>query len=227
MLREFWKEGLFEELDARYYRLINRAHHVEDEVDVDALGDYSPFETFREIFNGAQRRPPGLLRQDDPLRLQDPAAGAAPGRGPGLDGARARVAGAAARPPPDRARGDDPGRHQVPRRRHEAHLQARDRQRSSPARSSSGPTRWASRCRSRSGCEDDAREFVEDVLSSDAAQRPRADRQRQGPRGDGGRGALRAQGLGPALARALAALLPRPRARVPKDADDERTDRRR
>ena len=40
------------ELDARYYRLINRAHHVEDEVDVAALGDYSPFETFQEIFNG-------------------------------------------------------------------------------------------------------------------------------------------------------------------------------
>jgi asparagine synthase (glutamine-hydrolysing) len=53
MLREFWKEGLFEELDARYYRLINRAHHVENEVDVGALGDYSPFDTFREIFNGA------------------------------------------------------------------------------------------------------------------------------------------------------------------------------
>jgi asparagine synthase (glutamine-hydrolysing) len=52
MMREFWKEGLFDELDARYYRLINRAHHVEDEVDTGALGDYSPFETFREIFNG-------------------------------------------------------------------------------------------------------------------------------------------------------------------------------
>ena len=52
MLREFWKEGLFEELDRRYYRLINRAHHVENEVDVAALGDYSPFQTFQEIFNG-------------------------------------------------------------------------------------------------------------------------------------------------------------------------------
>ncbi len=52
MLREFWKEGLFEELDARYYRLINRAHHVENEVDVGRLGDYSPFETFQGIFNG-------------------------------------------------------------------------------------------------------------------------------------------------------------------------------
>jgi len=52
MMREFWKEGLFDELDSRYYRLINRAHHVEQEVDTDALGDYSPFETFKEIFNG-------------------------------------------------------------------------------------------------------------------------------------------------------------------------------
>ena len=53
MLREFWKEGLFEDLDARYYRLINRAHHVENEVDVAALGDYHPFSTFSEIFHGA------------------------------------------------------------------------------------------------------------------------------------------------------------------------------
>jgi asparagine synthase (glutamine-hydrolysing) len=53
MLREFWREGLFEELDARYYRLINRAHQVENEVDVGRLGDYSPFETFQGIFNGA------------------------------------------------------------------------------------------------------------------------------------------------------------------------------
>jgi len=52
MLREFWSKGLFEELDARYFQLINRAHNVEHEVDTGALGEYSPFETFREIFNG-------------------------------------------------------------------------------------------------------------------------------------------------------------------------------
>jgi asparagine synthase (glutamine-hydrolysing) len=52
MLKDFWAEGLFEDLDARYYRLVNRAHDVSNEVDVAALGDYSPFETFREIFNG-------------------------------------------------------------------------------------------------------------------------------------------------------------------------------
>ena len=52
MLRDFWAEGLFEDLDARYFRLINRSHHIEREVDTEALGDYSPFETFQEIFNG-------------------------------------------------------------------------------------------------------------------------------------------------------------------------------
>jgi asparagine synthase (glutamine-hydrolysing) len=53
MLQEFWREGLFGDLDARYFRLINRTSQLEGEVDLGALGDYSPFETFREIFNGA------------------------------------------------------------------------------------------------------------------------------------------------------------------------------
>ena len=52
LLKEFWRDGLFEDLDARYFRLINRAPHLGDEVDFDALGEYSPFETFQEIFNG-------------------------------------------------------------------------------------------------------------------------------------------------------------------------------
>jgi asparagine synthase (glutamine-hydrolysing) len=52
LLRDFWQEGLFEDLDARYFRLINRSHHIEDEVEINALGDYSPFETFKEIFHG-------------------------------------------------------------------------------------------------------------------------------------------------------------------------------
>jgi asparagine synthase (glutamine-hydrolysing) len=53
MLQEFWRDGLFEDLDARYFRLINRTSHIDGEVDLAALGDYSPFETFREIFNGS------------------------------------------------------------------------------------------------------------------------------------------------------------------------------
>jgi asparagine synthase (glutamine-hydrolysing) len=53
LMRDAWSQGLFDEdLDARYFRLINRAGDVGDEVDTAALGDYSPFESFREIFNG-------------------------------------------------------------------------------------------------------------------------------------------------------------------------------
>ena len=52
LLKEFWSDGLFEDLDARYFRLINRAPHLDGEVDFDALGEYSPFETFQAIFNG-------------------------------------------------------------------------------------------------------------------------------------------------------------------------------
>jgi asparagine synthase (glutamine-hydrolysing) len=52
MLQEFWRSGLFEDLDARYFQLINRTPHLAGEVDLQALGDYSPFETFKAIFNG-------------------------------------------------------------------------------------------------------------------------------------------------------------------------------
>ncbi len=52
LLAQFWREGLFEELDARYFRLIDRAPELQGEVDLEALGDYSPFDAFREIFNG-------------------------------------------------------------------------------------------------------------------------------------------------------------------------------
>ncbi len=52
MLREFWRDGLFEDMDRRYFRLINRAPLLEDEIHWNLLGDYSPFETFQTIFNG-------------------------------------------------------------------------------------------------------------------------------------------------------------------------------
>ena len=52
LLREFWREGLFEDLDARYFRLINRAPDLGDEIDWTQLRGYSPFETFKQIFHG-------------------------------------------------------------------------------------------------------------------------------------------------------------------------------
>lgn len=52
LLTEFWREGLFDSMDRRYFRLINRAHDL-SEVRWELLGDYSPFETFRGLFHGA------------------------------------------------------------------------------------------------------------------------------------------------------------------------------
>lgn len=53
LLQEFWREGLFEDVDRRYFRLINRAPSLGDEINWAALGQYDPWETFRTIFHGA------------------------------------------------------------------------------------------------------------------------------------------------------------------------------
>lgn len=52
LLQKFWKEGLFDDMDRRYFRLINRASTLQEEINWKLLGDYSPFETFQSIFNG-------------------------------------------------------------------------------------------------------------------------------------------------------------------------------
>jgi asparagine synthase (glutamine-hydrolysing) len=50
LLQEFWREGLFDDLDKRYFRLINRANTIGDEINWEALSDYSPYESFIRIF---------------------------------------------------------------------------------------------------------------------------------------------------------------------------------
>ncbi|MFC1824173.1 asparagine synthase (glutamine-hydrolyzing) [Thermodesulfobacteriota bacterium] len=52
LMKSFWREGLFNDMDARYYRLINRATGLGDEINWELLGDYQPFEKFKAIFNG-------------------------------------------------------------------------------------------------------------------------------------------------------------------------------
>ncbi|CAN5232180.1 asparagine synthase (glutamine-hydrolyzing) [soil metagenome] len=56
LLQEFWREGLFEDLDLRYFRLVNRARDVGDEVNWELLGSYSPLETFKSVFHGSNVR---------------------------------------------------------------------------------------------------------------------------------------------------------------------------
>lgn len=51
MIKEFWREGLFEDLDRRYFRLIDRSTDMAGEVDWTALDKGRVFEAFRTIFN--------------------------------------------------------------------------------------------------------------------------------------------------------------------------------
>lgn len=50
MLKQFWQDGLFDSLDRRYFRLIDRSPDLGDEIHWEALNGYHPFETFQEIF---------------------------------------------------------------------------------------------------------------------------------------------------------------------------------
>ncbi|MEW5735388.1 MAG: asparagine synthase (glutamine-hydrolyzing) [Thermodesulfobacteriota bacterium] len=50
LLKEFWREGLFDERDKRYFRLVNRADGMKDAINWKLLEPYSAFETFRSIF---------------------------------------------------------------------------------------------------------------------------------------------------------------------------------
>lgn len=52
MLQEFWREGLFESMDRRYFRLVNRAPTLDTEINWSALESYSSREMFQNIFNG-------------------------------------------------------------------------------------------------------------------------------------------------------------------------------
>jgi asparagine synthase (glutamine-hydrolysing) len=57
LLQEFWREGLFDEMDRRYFRLVSRSPNLRDEIRWDLLGDYSPYSTFRSIFYAENVRP--------------------------------------------------------------------------------------------------------------------------------------------------------------------------
>ena len=54
LLRAFWQEGMFESLDRRYFRLIDRSADMRDEVDWSALDREAVFESFGRIFNSTR-----------------------------------------------------------------------------------------------------------------------------------------------------------------------------
>ena len=71
LMQDFWREGLFGELDERYFRLINRAPDLGQAIDWASLGDYSPVRDVLRHLPRRERREGVLLRLDDALRLQD------------------------------------------------------------------------------------------------------------------------------------------------------------
>lgn len=50
LLQQFWRDGLFDDMDRRYFRLVSRSTREDDEIRWDLLGDYSPYSSFRSIF---------------------------------------------------------------------------------------------------------------------------------------------------------------------------------
>jgi asparagine synthase (glutamine-hydrolysing) len=51
LLQQFWKDELFAPMDRRYFRLINRANAIGDEINWKLMENYSAYQTFRGIFN--------------------------------------------------------------------------------------------------------------------------------------------------------------------------------
>jgi asparagine synthase (glutamine-hydrolysing) len=52
LMKEFWSEGLFDSRDRRYFRLINRANDLKDEINWEIMENYSAFDVFKDIFWG-------------------------------------------------------------------------------------------------------------------------------------------------------------------------------
>ena len=50
LIQEFWRDGVFGDLDERYFRLVSRAPAVDGAIDWSGFGDYSPLEDFLAIF---------------------------------------------------------------------------------------------------------------------------------------------------------------------------------
>ena len=51
MIQEFWREGVFGELDERYFRLVDRSSDMVDEVRWEGLNREKVFADFQKIFN--------------------------------------------------------------------------------------------------------------------------------------------------------------------------------
>ena len=85
MIQQFWRDGLFDSMDNRYFNLINRAPNLNREINWTELEPYSSREDFLRIFNGENFRKesyfdrmthfdfktllPGLLHVEDRMSM--------------------------------------------------------------------------------------------------------------------------------------------------------------
>jgi asparagine synthase (glutamine-hydrolysing) len=53
LIKEFWREGLFDPMDKRYFRLVDRSTDMRDEIDWSAFDQKQVFEDFSTIFNNS------------------------------------------------------------------------------------------------------------------------------------------------------------------------------
>ena len=53
LIKEFWRDGLFDPMDQRYFRLVDRSTDMQEEVDWQALDRRQVFEDFLGIFNNS------------------------------------------------------------------------------------------------------------------------------------------------------------------------------
>jgi len=51
LMKEFWKEGLFDPMDRRYFRLVDRSTDMASEIEWESLNRQKVFEDFSQIFN--------------------------------------------------------------------------------------------------------------------------------------------------------------------------------
>jgi asparagine synthase (glutamine-hydrolysing) len=54
MIKEFWRKGLFDPLDARYFHLVDRSSDMQGEIEWEALDKLRVFRDFAAIFNSAE-----------------------------------------------------------------------------------------------------------------------------------------------------------------------------
>ncbi len=52
MIKQFWSNGLFEDLHKRYFKLIDRSVSMENEIELDNSNKYSPYNTYIKLFLG-------------------------------------------------------------------------------------------------------------------------------------------------------------------------------